>query len=74
MFIPDCFKKMTNPRLTNGALLRYLRGNTSEKAILQVAGIKTIDSKTDDSSTAMKRYRLMLSDGKSTFSCKKFLY
>ncbi|CAF1322117.1 unnamed protein product [Adineta steineri] len=68
MFIPDCFKKMTNPQLTNGALLRYLRGNTSEKAILQVAGIKTIDSKTDDSSTAMKRYRLMLSDGKSTFS------
>ncbi|UJR08912.1 hypothetical protein I4U23_013166 [Adineta vaga] len=59
---------MTDQRLTTGALLRYLRGNTTEKAILQVVGIKTIDSKTDDSSTATKRYRLMLSDGKSTFS------
>ncbi|CAF3669774.1 unnamed protein product [Rotaria sp. Silwood1] len=59
---------MSNQRLTTGALLRYLRGNTSEKAILQVVGIKTIDSKTDDPSTAAKRYRLMLSDGKSTFS------
>ncbi|CAF3183622.1 unnamed protein product [Rotaria sp. Silwood2] len=59
---------MSNQRLTTGALLRYLRGNTSEKAILQVVGIKTIDSKADDPSTAAKRYRLMLSDGKSTFS------
>jgi hypothetical protein len=27
---------MANQRLTTGALLRYLRGNTSEKATLQV--------------------------------------
>ncbi len=27
---------MSNQRLTTGALLRYLRGNTTEKATLQV--------------------------------------
>ncbi|CAF1214168.1 unnamed protein product [Adineta steineri] len=59
---------MANQRLTTGSLLRYLRGNTTEKATLQVVGIKTIDSKTDDPSGASKRYRLMLSDGKATFS------
>ncbi|UJR37326.1 hypothetical protein I4U23_030034 [Adineta vaga] len=59
---------MANQRLTTGALLRYLRGNTTEKATLQVVGIKTIESKTDDPSGASKRFRLMLSDGKSTFS------
>ncbi|CAF0967358.1 unnamed protein product [Adineta ricciae] len=59
---------MTSQQLATGALLRYLHGNTEEKAILQVVGIKTIDSKTDDPSTGTKRYRLMLSDGKSTFS------
>ncbi|CAF0927115.1 unnamed protein product [Adineta ricciae] len=59
---------MANQRLTTGALLRYIRGSTTEKAILQVVGIKSIESKTDDPSNASKRYRLMLSDGKSTFS------
>ncbi|CAF1562798.1 unnamed protein product [Rotaria magnacalcarata] len=59
---------MSNQRLTTGALLRYLRGNNTEKAILQVVGIKTIDSKVDDPSALTKRYRLMLSDGKCTFS------
>ncbi|CAF1246914.1 unnamed protein product [Rotaria sordida] len=67
VFISDRFN-MSGQRLTTGALLRYLRGNSSEKAILQVVGIKTIDSKTDDPSVSAKRYRLMLSDGKSTFS------
>lgn len=59
---------MATQRLSTGALLRYLRGNTTEKAVLQVVGIKTIESKSDDSSLSAKRYRLMLSDGKSTFS------
>ncbi|CAF1163449.1 unnamed protein product [Adineta ricciae] len=59
---------MASQQLATGALLRYLHGNTEEKAILQVVGIKTIDSKTDDPPTGTKRYRLMLSDGKSTFS------
>ncbi|CAF5195750.1 unnamed protein product, partial [Rotaria magnacalcarata] len=59
---------MTSQRLTTGALLRYIRGNTTEKANLQVVGIKPIESKTDDPSGSAKRYRLMLSDGKSTFS------
>ncbi|CAM4870960.1 unnamed protein product [Rotaria socialis] len=59
---------MASQRLTTGALLRYIRGNTTEKANLQVVGIKPIESKTDDPSGSAKRYRLMLSDGKSTFS------
>ena len=36
-------------------------------------GIKTIDCKADDSSITAKRYRLMLSDGKNTFSCMKLI-
>ncbi|CAF4765905.1 unnamed protein product [Rotaria sp. Silwood1] len=59
---------MANQRLSTGALLRYIRGDTTEKATLQVVGIKPIESKTDDPSGSAKRYRLMLSDGKSTFS------
>ena len=32
-----------NQQLTTGALLRYLCGNTSERAILQVVDIKVIE-------------------------------
>ncbi|CAF5068490.1 unnamed protein product [Rotaria sp. Silwood1] len=58
-----------NQQLTTGALMRYLCGNTSEKAILQVVDIKVIEKiKDDDTSIFTKCYHLILSDGKHTFS------
>ncbi|CAF4146789.1 unnamed protein product, partial [Rotaria sordida] len=58
-----------NQQLTIGALVRYLCGNTSEKAILQVVGIKVIEKiKNDDTSIFTKYYHLILSDDKHTFS------
>ncbi|CAF5054369.1 unnamed protein product [Rotaria sp. Silwood1] len=58
-----------NQQLTTGALMRYLCGNTSEKAILQVVDIKVIEKiKNDDTSIFTKCYHLILSDGKHTFS------
>lgn len=59
---------MTSERLTIGALSRYLHGYTSEKAIVQVLGIKIINSITDKSSESLKHYRLFLSDSQNTYS------